>query len=118
MSNAQLTAVTLAFLAAHIVAVIAALAWKPGGAMAIPSVNAAVAVILLAYNVPRLLAYPGDNARLGLAVFETLVLLLAAAAFWRVRLTFAAACAVFAVHSTASLAAVVFALTFRITRLF
>ena len=118
MSNAALTGVTLAFLAAHIAALILALTWKPAGAAAIPAVNIAVAVVLLAYNVPRLAADPSDGQRLVLAAFEALALALAAAALWRMRLTYAGSCVVFALHGLASIAAVVFALKFKITRLF
>jgi hypothetical protein len=118
MSNAALTAITLAFLAAHVAALILALARKPAGAAAIPAVNIVVAVVLLAYNVPRLVAYPGDGQRVALALFEALALALAAAALWRMRLAYGGSCVVFALHGLASIAAVVFALTFKITRLF
>jgi hypothetical protein len=91
------------------------------GAGLMLSVNVAVSVSVLAYQLPRLgysLATPPDEQLLALIAFEFLVL---ATAWWASggrRLPLVLSCIAFGLHLCASLAAVVFVLTFRIDRLF
>lgn len=120
MSDNQVAeAVLVLALAAHA----AALLWllRPRNRLGpLLSVNAAVSACILAYQAQRIryvLALPADYPLLALVAFEALVL---AAAAWAVRgrrLPVVVSCLAFALHLCAGIAALVFLLTFRITRL-
>jgi hypothetical protein len=110
---------TLTVLAAHILALIAALSLKRGAGPLL-ALNLVVAGVLLIFvaSHPRLLDDPPDWQMVGLGVFELLVIAAALAARWYARLAIPISCAVFGLHFLASAGAVAFALTFKITRLF
>lgn len=121
MSDDQVAKTVLAVaLTAHV----AALFWLMGSRNRLGpllSVNIAVSACILAYQAQRLryiLAAPLDQGILGLIAFEILVLAATTCAFRRGRLPIVASYLAFAVHACASIAAMVFMLTFRVTRLF
>ena len=118
MSNTQLTLVTLLILAAHLAVLTAAVLKR--GPLPMLSLNLAVAGVVLVYLAlhPRWLAAPVDGQVAGLAVFEAVVVVAAVMALRGAGPAGAVSWGLFGVHLLASVAAVAFALLFRITRLF
>lgn len=118
MDNTLLTIVTLAILAAHL-GVVAA--WATRGRRMGPilglNVAAALAILALLCAHPQAFAYGIDWQVVGLAGFEFAVLVAAALAWRGVRAGEAASWAAFALHLSASMGAVAFALLFRMDRL-
>jgi len=117
MTNIQLTLATLLILAAHLATLTAAVLKRTS--IPILWLNLAVASVVLIYLAlhPRWLAAPVDGQMAGLAVFEAVSALAAVMALRGVRLAGAVSWGLFGVHLLASIAAVAFALLFRITRL-
>jgi hypothetical protein len=117
MSNIQLTVVTLAVFLAHVAAL--AMAGRRRQACPVISLNLIVAGATLIYLVTdwRWLRPPMDRPMAGLAAFEILVLAVALLALARHRAAVVGSWIAFGLHFVASALAVVFALTFKITRL-
>lgn len=117
MSNTLLNALTVVVLAAHVAALVAAIVRH--NAVPILALNlVAGAAILLALAANHSWATaPIDWQLAAMAVFEIVAACLALAGFRRLRLARPLSCAVFGVHLLASAALVLFALTFKITRL-
>lgn len=105
-------------LAGHIAALIAALMGR--GARPALVLDIAVAVAVLAYIAahPKAFAMGIDWAIVWLAVFEVAVLVVAIPPLIAARQPFAGAWVAFGLHTAALAAALIFALTFRIDRLF
>jgi hypothetical protein len=117
MSNIQLTIVTVAVLLAHVAAVaIAVLRRQSRPALSLNLVVAGATLVYLATDW-RWLRAPLDLQVAGLAAFEVLVLAVALLALARHRAAVIGSWVAFGLHAVASALAVVFALTFRITRL-
>jgi hypothetical protein len=118
MSNAQLTAVTLIVLAAHLAALALAVL-RQGWAGPMRVLNGAVGLTTLGWLAahPKTFGSPVDGQLVALAVFEGCVALSAALARRGARLALAATWTAFAVHFAASAGAVAFALLFKIDRL-
>jgi hypothetical protein len=118
VSNLQLTMVAVTALAAHVLALAAAVMHRgPQAAFSVNLAVAGVALIVLATNL-RWLRAPIDLPVVGLALLEVLVFALTALALARgYRAAVAGSWAAFALHFLASALAVVFVLTFKITRL-
>ena len=118
MSNSQLTAITIAVLIAHVVALAIVVLLKRNIAPLF-LVNGAVAFAVLAYLAmhPRWLRQPIDWQLVALAVFEVLVLAMAVLAARRVSVARICTWLMFGAHFAASGLAVAFALLFRISRL-
>lgn len=118
-SNSVFGAIAILVLAAHVVALAWAL-WSPKRIGLLLSVNAAVSASVLATEAQRLryiLAAPPDGQLLALIAFELVVLAAALWAFRGRRLPIIVSCVAFGLHLCASVAAVLFVLTFRMTRL-
>lgn len=116
--NMIFQALAIAALALHL-AVLGAglLGWR----RAMPLLNAVMAAAVLAWllaRLPRLIAPPADLTMLALLDFEIFVLRLALLAFRGGGSAGRLSWLVFALHLAASAAAAVFALTFRMERLF
>jgi hypothetical protein len=118
VSNLQLTILAVTALAAHVLALAAAVMHRgPQAAFSVNLAVAAGALIVLAMNL-RWLRAPIDLPVVGLALLEVLVFVLTAWALARgYRPAVAGSWVAFALHFLASALAVVFALTFKITRL-
>ena len=117
MSNRQLIFLVAALLAAHLaVLVLALLRRGPPVALWLTAADAAAVLGWQALH-PRAFRAPVDWPVVALAGFEVLVLAVVVLAGRGGRLAGAAVCVAFALHLVASGLAVVFALTFRITRL-
>jgi hypothetical protein len=119
VSNAQLTTATCLVLAAHLLALaVTLIRWRSGGPIRL--VNLAVAAGILGYLAlhPLLFRTPVDEQMLALLGFALVSAAAAIAAQRRVRFAMILCWLAFALQLVASLAAVTFALTFRITRLF
>jgi hypothetical protein len=118
MSNSQLTAIVIAVLVAHIVA-LAIVVLRRRIIAPLLLLNGAVALMVLAYLAmhPRWLRQPLDGQLVALAVFEALVLATAVLAARQVSIARICSRLFFGAHFVVSGLAVAFALTFRITRL-
>jgi uncharacterized membrane protein (UPF0136 family) len=118
VSNPQLTLLTVAALLAHVLALAAALMHRgPQAAFGLNFAVGVVALVALASNL-RWLRTPVDLQVAGLAALEIVVITLAALALTRgYRAAVVGSWVVFALHFLASGLAVVFVLTFKITRL-
>ncbi|HEV7386821.1 MAG TPA: hypothetical protein VGN89_18195, partial [Phenylobacterium sp.] len=118
VSNLQLTIVAMAALAAHVLALAAALTQRgPQGAFGVNLAVGGVALIVLAQDL-RWLRAPIDLQVAGLAALEILAVVMAALALREgYRAAVVAAWIAFGLNFLASALAVVFVLTFKITRL-
>ncbi len=118
MSNLQLTIVALTALAAHVLALAAALMHRGHqGAFGVNLAVGGVALIALATNL-RWLRAPIDLQVAALAVVEVLVVILAALALARgYRAAVVGSWIAFGLNFLASALAVAFVFTFKITRL-
>ena len=118
MSNGLFDFITISAVAAHVAALLLAFVAKRG-ALPLLAVNGAVAVGLLLQIGAHghLFDEPLDWQRLALAAFELLAIALAFAGYARSIAARYASCAIFGIHFLASIAAMVFALTFKMTRL-
>jgi hypothetical protein len=119
MSNEQLTAATIVILGAHLLAVaLTLIRWRGGGPIRV--VNLAMAAGILVYLAlhPRWFQAPVDEQMLALLGFALASAAAAIAAQRRLRFAMILCWLAFALQLVASLAAVTFALTFRMTRLF
>jgi hypothetical protein len=118
VSNLQLTVVAVTALTAHVLAVAAAVMHRgPQAAFSVTLAIAAVVLIVLATNL-RWLRAPIDLQVAGLALLEVLVFALTALALARgYRAAVAGSWVAFALHFLTSALAVIFVLTFKITRL-
>jgi hypothetical protein len=118
VSNLQLTIVAVAALAAHVLALAAAVMHRGHHtAFWLNLTIAAVVLTIMATNL-RCLRAPIDLQVAGLVILEILVATLTALALSRgYRVAVAGSWAVFALHFLASGLAVVFVFTFKITRL-
>lgn len=118
--NSIVAAVAILVLMAHLAA-FAWLAWTGGDVRPVLCCNVAVAVVILGYQLSRrryLLVPPVDQEVVDLVAFEAAVLLMSGWSFHGRRAAVIASSAACAVHLVASAAAVLFVLTFRMTRLF
>ena len=119
MSNAELDVVVLAIFALHLGVLIQALFWRREQ-RPLPALNAGLAVatlLVLTARGPRYLA-PADWPVIGFAAFEVAVLVCAAQALTGRRWAMWASRAAFGLHFVVSVLAAIFALTFKMTRLF
>jgi hypothetical protein len=117
MSNVQLTVVTVAVLLAHVTALaIAASRRRARPALSLNLVVAGATLVNLATDW-RWLRPPLDVQVAGLAAFELLVLAMALLALAHHRPAVVGSWIAFGLHGLASVLAVVFVLTFKITRL-
>jgi hypothetical protein len=119
MSNGQLDALAIGLLAAHLAVLGLAIAWRNARPAVIwlNAVDAACALVWLSIH-PLWIRLPPDWLVLGWAVFELIALAVSALALRRVRAAVVVAWAALGLHTLAAALAVLFALTFRITRLF
>jgi hypothetical protein len=119
MSNAQFTAATCLVLAAHLLALaLTLMRWRGGGPIQVVNLAVASGILLYLALHPRLFQTPVDEQMLALLGFALLSLAAAVAASRQVPFAMVLCWLAFALQLLASLAAVTFALTFRITRLF
>lgn len=118
MSDALITTFVAIALAAHLGALAAALMGR--GVKAILALDIAVAVAVLAHIVthPKAFALGIDWQTIWLGAFEIAVLVVAVAPLRGLRPALAGAWIAFGVHTLALAAALVFALTFKMDRLF
>ena len=120
LGDRLVTAIAGLVLAAHL----AALLWllQPRHRLApLLAVNAVAAALILAYQGQRIryiLMPPADQQVLALIAFEALVLGLSLRAFSGRRLPVMGACLAFGLHLCAAIGALLFMLTFKMTRLF
>jgi hypothetical protein len=118
MSNFVFLVVALLGLVAHVAILVAAVVTRRGGvALAALSLVVSCGVLVFALAHPHWLAAPVDWQVAGLVLFELAAAAAAIAAIGRVRFARWAVYAVFAVHGLAFAGAVIFALTFKLTRL-
>jgi len=119
MSNSQLDVLVVAWFAAHLSVLIAAVVWRRARPAVIwlGGLDAACALIWLAIH-PAWFRLPLDLQVLGWAGFELIALATSVLALRRMRAAVVGAWTAFGVHGIASALAALFALTFKITRLF
>jgi hypothetical protein len=118
MSNEELDALVFAILALHL-GVLAAAIWRRAARPALLWLTGGDALFALAWQIPHPQAFlpPFDWQVIAFSAFEITVLAVVVMALRGVRYATAAARTAFAIHLTFSILAVVFALTFKITRL-
>jgi hypothetical protein len=116
-SNSRFQAVATLLVLAHGVA--GYWTWRRGDLIPVLVLNAALAITILIYRAPGLPAAIAaqDVAILALLAFEALALTGSVAALCGWTIPRGLVCLVFAVHALSSVALMVFAFTFRITRL-
>ena len=118
MSNSQLTFVAVGALAIHVLVLTAALVRRaPLHAFGLNLAVACILLAALAFN-PKWLRPPIDLPVVAFAVLEVLVVVMAALAFRGHRPAMVGSWIAFALHLLASGLAVLFVLTFKVTRLF
>jgi hypothetical protein len=119
MSNGQFTAATCLVLAVHLLALALTLArWRGGGLIRLLNLAVAAGILVNLALHPRWFRPPVDEQILLLLGFALASAAAAIAASRQVRFAMSLCWLAFALQLVASLAAVTFALTFRMTRLF
>lgn len=118
MSNGELDVLVIAMLALHLGVLAAAIPWKRARP-AMLWLNGGDALFALACQIPHPRAFlpPFDWQVIAFSAFEIAALTVVVMAMRGVRYALPAAWAIFAFHLGVSALAVVFALTFKITRL-
>ena len=119
MSNGQLDALAIGLFVTHLAVLGLAIAWRPArpAVLWLNALDAACALVWLSIH-PLWFRLPPDWLVLGWTVFELIALAASALALRRVRAAVVAAWAALGLHTLAAVLAVLFALTFRMTRLF
>lgn len=119
MTNTSFTAVAGLVLALHLLALAATIRrWRDGRPIRAANLCVAVAILTFLAQRPQLFLPPVDGRMLALGGFALCSGVAAVAAMLRLPWAMRLCWLVFAAQMLASLAAVTFALTFRMTRLF
>jgi hypothetical protein len=120
VSNSQLDVLVIALFALHLGVLASAIFWQPArpAVLWLNAADAALALAFLAMQPKYFHGPPLDWQVIAFAAFEVAVLIVVALALRGSRVAMGLAWGALAVHLTASGLAALFALTFKITRLF